>query len=120
MNTTAECYQALLDGKKLQQNNMNMSQYIYIKNGWVLDQDGFAATYSFCLPEDWSIYSPPKWYENIPEGGVLCWVSSDVARITEYRDELFSSGEREASWESVIPLTKEEIQVFMDNAPEDL
>jgi hypothetical protein len=67
---------------------------------------------------------PPKaekWYENIPEGGVLCFCwdkyESDkcVDRVTAYSDGWFVGGE---SWKEATPLTKQEIQVFMDNAPE--
>ena len=63
-----------------------------------------------------------EWYTDIPEGGVLCKVDLDnggkfIMSITERVGEQFSS-ESSILWDSVVPLTKEEIQIYLDNAPE--
>lgn len=69
-----------------------------------------------------------NWYENIPKGGVLCWVwddeytdNSTVARITDYcNEDSFCFIEKdETSWRYARPLTKSEIQQLLDNAPGD-
>ena len=59
-----------------------------------------------------------KWYENIPDGGVLCWFGEEAYKsicivfpVTPNED--FNSANYK-------PLTKKEIQAFIDNAPEDL
>ena len=63
---------------------------------------------------------PAKWCENIPDGGVLCWcwdgsiINKFVDNITKYNGN-YQGGE---SWLNAKPLTKKEIQVFMDNASE--
>ncbi len=65
---------------------------------------------------------PAKWYENIPRDGVLCWVTEGAASIiTDYDiefDNPFTSDND--NFAHADPLTKQEIQVFMDNAPEEI
>ena len=63
----------------------------------------------------------PEWWENIPEHGVLCWVSDlydyprmYVSLVLEYRkDEMkkFWLGERGA-FRYAVPLTNEELERF--------
>lgn len=63
----------------------------------------------------------PEWWENIPEHGVLCWVSDlcdypkmYISLVLEYRkDEMkkFWLGERGA-FRYAVPLTNEEIEGF--------
>jgi len=52
----------------------------------------------------------PEWWENIPEHGVLCWVSdkdantrSTIVRITVKNNDI---------WGYITPLTNEEIERF--------
>lgn len=67
-----------------------------------------------------------KWYENIPDGGVLCWCGdgeSDKESVGQVTEKGGANGYYTAShkhWIYATPLTKQEIQVFMDNVPEDL
>jgi hypothetical protein len=68
---------------------------------------------------------PEKWYENIPDGGVLCWVTDNgcaderiCRNIIRYQKRLFKDGLN--NWEKARLLTKQEIQVFMDNVPEEV
>lgn len=81
---------------------------------------------AFPYPGDWRIYKEPNlWYENIPEGDVLCYASDDICKMLvpiiayDPSDEwpFMSVGKR---WINAIPLTEKEIQVFKDNAPEKL
>ena len=64
-----------------------------------------------------------KWYENIPDGGVLCWVKDEdgepffrINVIFERNGDFYKS--KHLAYHYAKPLTKQEIQVFMDNAPE--
>lgn len=63
-----------------------------------------------------------KWYENIPEGGVLCWVSNnqDITAITHTFMDVKKYGNCNKTYLEAEPLTKQEIQVFMDNTPENV
>ena len=69
-----------------------------------------------------------KWYENIPDGGVLCWVTDHKSQINK-KDAmrsvtaLLTSKEGfkcdAGTWIYATPLTKQEIQVFLSNAPDE-
>jgi len=65
----------------------------------------------------------PDWWENIPEHGVLCWVSdidetirnNIIERITSFVNEYSYHGFRSktgAAWKYATPLTNEEIERF--------
>ncbi len=78
---------------------------------------------SLYLAEEKSV----EWYDNIPEGGVLCWVwkegtnrKSKISKITEYSDHFpsFIIGRGCGGWENATPLTKQEVEVFLGNVPE--
>lgn len=120
MKNQAEIYQALLDGKALIcisniQARLDASGDLYSPN---VDPKDI----QFNEPEDWQIYEPPKWYDNIPEGGVLCCVTGGgIGIIRGYEGNRFyeNSTKDDAFWTKATPLTKEEIQVFMDNTPEE-
>lgn len=53
--------------------------------------------------------TPAKWYDNIPDSGVLCWLGT--GEVKSLTSETYFAG--------AIPLTKQEIQKFHDNAPEN-
>jgi len=64
-----------------------------------------------------------EWYENIPDGGVLCWdivggviLVTDLHKGSQVEDNLHKT----YMTHNVNPLTKQEIQAFMDNAPEEI
>ena len=116
MKTTQECWQALIDGEALK-NNSGVTAYLVdgmVFGGW-----------NFKRPELWSIYTTPKWYENIPEVGVLCWcwdinkervsmrVVINYVPLTPYPFKVRSN-----EYQNAEPLTKQEIQQLLDNAPE--
>ncbi len=64
-----------------------------------------------------------NWYDDIPEGGVLCWVkdteqySSNLGKVVYTIDDMFVEDSGDC-WEEAIPLTKEEIMQFVANVPE--
>lgn len=84
-------------------------------------------TPAFNQPKDWQVYKEPKWYENIPDGGVLCHVADNkldnfIEVVRAYTNSKFYSlniNENEY-WLNATPLTKQEIQAFMENAPDEL
>ena len=66
---------------------------------------------------NWTPYTPPKeWYEEIPEGGVLCWVSDDdkekrynTAVISSYiNDSTYSFRQKMIGWRYATPVKPEE------------
>lgn len=69
---------------------------------------------------------PTKWYENIPEGGVLCLCGDHSRDLTSYDlIYLYSDGDGAykfrgdaSGYKHAEPLAKPEIKIFMDNAPE--
>ena len=69
----------------------------------------------------------PKWYDNIPEHGVLCWVgehlpltknANSLRTIVEYDSDrgcgfiMYRTEAIIASWTHAVPLTNEEIEEF--------
>ena len=69
----------------------------------------------------------PKWYENIPVQGVLCWVhnSNPERKVRIDLIVYFDTTEQEgmgqfqstfSDWEYAIPLTKEEVVQFIYQA----
>lgn len=64
--TKAEIWQYLLDGGAVRRKgSISIAK---LKDG--------TTPYHFDNPKDWEPYEEPKpWYENIPEKGILCWVS---------------------------------------------
>ena len=123
MKNQREIYEALLAGETLDAKDFINEKVKLNERGRLVNQNGDLSEQLFAVPANWSIYKEPKWYENIPDGGVLCWVNGEkiVDSITDYDSDFknrFTSAND--NFHSAKPLTKQEIQVFMDNAPEDL
>ena len=123
MKNQREIYEALLAGEKLD----NGDFWCYLnENGILVDDEASPIHMPFDVPHEWQIYKEPKWYENIPDGGVLCWCK-DGESDKEVTDIVTEQGSANGyftpnlkHWIYATPLTLQEIQVFMDNAPEDL
>ena len=122
MNNQREIYEALLAGETLDNGGFTVQLGF---NGTLLDDEDDKINLTFSDPSRWKIYKKPKWYENIPDGGVLCWcwdskesckVVAPVLRQDEYGFKIDSDDHFQFS----SPLTKQEIQVFLSNVPEDL
>jgi hypothetical protein len=116
--TRKEVLQALADGKTIELKNPRWADYRPLDhtNYLPLKSDSFN---NF----DWRIKpKPPKWYENIPEQGILCWISDrnpelkiNIACITKimvgrYVDYIDRNG---VKWGYATPLTNEEIEQFL-------
>ena len=109
MKNQREIYEALLAGEtlisvnfikvKLKDDNLDITSI----------KETHISNAIFKNPNEWQIYKEPKWYENFPDGGVLCWHHRELCIVSNPS----WSGLKEAK-----PLTKQEIQIFMDNAPE--
>ena len=122
MKNQREIYEALLAGETLDNGGFTVQLGF---NGTLLDDEDDKINLTFSDPSRWKIYKKPKWYENIPDGGVLCWADeihdmpATIVRFSD-ADKMFVSGWG-ARYSRSTPLTKQEIQKFMDNAPsEDL
>ena len=133
MENQREIYEALLAGETLI--HAKGFKLIMLENGVMVDAKTLLRKEQhFTWPEDWQIYTIPKWYENIPDGGVLCvcgtsesirliesfvlkCISPDSAAVPIFRTKDYDGGDW---WYLCRPATKQEIQVFMENAPEDL
>lgn len=121
MNTTEECYQALLDKEWVAQ--IDSPYRVHLVDGALVNKDGETAYEDFRCPKNWKIYEPPKWYENIPEGGVLAKTTVGlVVEIVSKSPTLYCLMSKcGAPWEisELTTCTKAEIQVWLDNAPEE-
>jgi hypothetical protein len=76
-NKVSEIWSALFDGKKIK--GEAYSGYFYLKDGDIYNASGGIADWvlqDLRYPTYWSIYEDPKWYDSIPEQGVLCWVNA--------------------------------------------
>ncbi len=126
MKNQREIYEVLLAGETL----INAAKFtVRLKDNGDLEYaedriygNVFNAVFKYV--EDWQIYKEPKWYENIPDGGVLCWVKNREDRsfyANPHTIRTFSGSHYIGYelWLFAKPLTKQEIQVFIDNAPEE-
>jgi len=123
MNNQREIYEALIVGETLILDN---AFKVKLKNNNLFDPDNNERIrgYQFDSYRNWQIYKKPYWYDNIPDGGVLCWVCVDdnipvVANIFKKTIGRFPYQGQLEGWEEATPLTKQEIQVFLTNAPDE-
>ena len=113
-----EFSQALNDGETLIHRKSKVRIFLN-KNGDVEDKDGFTFTKALTITDftGWSIYEKHKWYENIPECGVLCWVGSSNKKTTavlihSYEPNMKNRFHGWNSWMFATPLTREELDGF--------
>lgn len=120
-------YEAILDALKAGETLISVKLLkVKLEDGELRQTDkpkNFIPAPNFENPNVWQIYKEPKWFENIPNGGVLCWVKNRIDRDYNANPQTIRSfiGGQYIGWEVwkfAVPLTKQEIQVFMDNAPE--
>jgi hypothetical protein len=70
--------------------------------------------YAFSPFSKWSIYEEPKWYDNIPECGVLCkTIHGTFALIKGRCSNGTYIGYNGNIWINVEPLTKEEVMQYI-------
>lgn len=119
-------YQALLDGKALRSDKVVVKLIDDVLCSKVINSNHgcfeHSYAYSFGSPDDWSIYEEPKWDDNIPKCGVLCWVSNSTSVkktirliIAKTIDGYLSHG---GGWDNAEPLTKEEVMQYIWNGNE--
>lgn len=123
MNNQREIYEALLAGETLVDST---DIRLRINDAGVLINAKTGMPYSWLSgnPDNWQIHKEEKWYENIPDGGVLCKdCNANTMVINEYSPELAYNNHFKAEdgkwYQEATPLNKQEISVFMDNAPEE-
>lgn len=126
LKTQADCYKALLDGYILRAEDSMWAKLVDGKQ--VNDMNhGYVALYTFDTPEQWNVFEEvtEQWFDNIPESGILCKVR-DLAGDKWMMDNIIGyncdnthpfNGMDVSFWKHAIPYTKEELQVFVDNAP---
>ena len=129
MDSKREIYRALLEGEKLE---YGREFYIYMNDlGELVDDEGDIIDFSFDDYENWSIYRELTWYDMaIPQPGILCWVNDIgesnlsypmlVIRKDRNDTEMGFEAEDGNMWDFALPLTKAEIQVYMNNVPESI
>lgn len=117
--TRTEVFQALADEKPVQlklKDSMHRDEWYDIKSNYKCLSDAVFLSY------DWRIKpEKPKWYENIPSHGILCWVGHDdnektlIALITSYYPDAYWPFFRynENSWKFATPLSNDEIRQFL-------
>ena len=118
MKNQREIYEVLLAGETLVHESGNKAVLTGLGN---LEKS--EAEYpNFYNPKEWQIYKEPKWCENIPDGGVLCLCKDGtMVKIKYYEGDLLYKKQGDTyTLDFVTPLTKQEIQIFLSNAPEDL
>lgn len=114
--TRQEVFQALADGKEIEYKLHANSVYSELGN------------YNNLMPHDFNDFDwrikpePPKWYENIPEHGVLCWINDIdpqhrnlISIITDYdsNSKLRFRRKNLGGWQYATPLTDDEIKQFL-------
>jgi len=129
MKNQREIYEALLAGETLIASSGNKYKMVDDKTMVRGCGEWIDSLTTFNCPAKIEIYTKPKWYENIPDGGVICWAGqADVfpldkpAIITKYETNSpykYNFVSLNSRHYKAIPLTKQEMQVFMDNAPEE-
>jgi len=89
-------------------------------NGYIKEQVAIAIAEQLKQPEQFK-QPEQKWYDNIPEQGVLCWCKEHendikykrlIERIDEHIDGMFLSRTTGFLYKTVQPLTNEEIEEF--------
>ena len=122
--TTADIYKALLEGKKITSHYLSTSScYIYLKNGTLVNDADCDVAWGLSSPESWQEYVEPRWYDNIPALGILCWVwdhdlpKEYVSLIHKKVKDLMGKEvfyETDTCfWDNAIPLTPEEVEGFI-------
>lgn len=107
-----EIYTALIEGKTIEKKH-GIKVHIN-SHGCLVNYNNDSVCFYFDDPSQWSEYKEPQWYDNIPEEGVICWVSDyvkenkdSVRLITKYTQSIgfFSSS---TLWKYATPVKPEE------------
>jgi hypothetical protein len=121
MKNQAEIFQALSNDEKIRFIGWDGDLYYYLVNGQLCNQDNIKRLCTFNIPEQWEIYQESKWYDNIPEGGVLCWVGEGrylriITRVlTNTINDYFYRDDGDVGWNSAEPLTCQEVNKIYRN-----
>ena len=124
MNNQKEIYEALSAGETLEHDDGTLAKFD--SNNNLHDPKFGSLDYNFKFPDCWQIYKEPKWYENIPEGGVLCWIgdndnSVSVGLVIDYDPESkYKFRTRLCGWKVAKPLTFPEVNALLSNVPEEI
>ena len=129
--TKKQIYKALIDGLTITNGKgywkvkLSSDDLLYGKYG--NDREWTLQDFNFNNVTDWSIYEEPKWYDNIPECGVLCWCSSKanaptprLLRVVEYMNghSYCFHTDSGGCFPEATPLTKGEVMQYIWNGDE--
>ena len=115
--TRQEVFQALADGKEVELKALIWEDFEGIFNNFDALELKFFNEYEWRIKPE-----PPKWYENIPEHGVLCWINDIdpqhrnlISIITDYdsNSKLRFRRKNLGGWQYATPLTDDEIKQFL-------
>jgi len=91
--TQEELHRFLLDGGSIiyAPDSMESDVILSYKEGSICYQDGRNANFIFNRVDEWKPYLKKEWYEQIPEGGVWCYMETEgeVNHIFKYRKDTY-------------------------------
>lgn len=111
--TRQEVFQALADGKEVEFKHISPNV-----TAWCAIDNYYNCLNAVTFPtREWRIKPEPhKWYENIPEHGVLCWWNRGISLITGKDGNSYIHNKSQyirSETHEPIPLTDEEIIKFL-------
>lgn len=115
LKSVADMFTHLLEGRVLVSEvtnaEMEIRDNVFYLKGRPTDSSNFLRL-SDDIADFYEVYEEVEWYEDIPEGGILCWVSNwekqypDI--VTEYADGYFHTPNGD-TWRTATPFTQEDI-----------
>jgi len=76
------------------------------QDGHICYQSGRKSSFHFGKPEEWKPYVKKEWHEQIPEGGVWCYVvnEGEIMHIFKYTKDMYMT---KTDLKNTMPITKE-------------
>lgn len=112
-SSTKEVTHRMIDGERFCDKTGIIKYFYNISMEW-FNTSTKANGALYCCEEK-TFYEQLKWFEDIPEQGVLCWVWNDrdgdnksVVNITNYWDGVYFD-DKLLNWYNAVPITKEEM-----------
>lgn len=117
-------------GAKIRQTNWDKGQYICIKYGAVVDENGvyhkdFYDDYLFS--DKWELYQEPIDWQYIIDNKCLCWFWDDendenfIARLEAFNmddDNMRFKSKNGAAWRNCRPVSRDEVTFYEDKKDE--
>ena len=95
MKSTKECYQALIDGKKLRHTSWPEGECLYFdEKGRVVAEDSFPSNWLMDVPEDWEIYEETPWISKFKINTSESWIPQLEGTINQIIDAVNKLNEK--------------------------